>query len=323
MPRETDKTRVKDDRDNGVVLLLILFLFLFELGIGFLTYLNGPMLVAGKPDIKLAGVGITIQDVDATNTEINTEVEQVPEESKRAETIIYEEPKKQVSQVKAPEVKPDEPAVQSVIPPETASTTETPVASTTEAATAPDTAAPSLPDPVPAANTYTLTYIAGDGGYLVGSTTQSIVHGGTGTEVTAVPNNGYSFYSWSDGSVVSSRTDTKLASNNEYTANFVRIIFRRSHTQSKSNIATITSGTYTVSAGGTANETITAVPFATDKATFLAALTKGQADQTWNDTNINDPVVSNDTLVVTAQDGTTTVTYTVTVNDPPPPPPPD
>ena len=81
-----------------------------------------------------------------------------------------------------------------------------------------------------------------------------------------------------------------------------------------SHVATVTSGTYTVSAGGTASETIINVSFGTAKATFLAALTKGQADQTWVDTAIADPVVSTNTLVVTAQDGTTVVTYTVTVN---------
>ena len=81
-----------------------------------------------------------------------------------------------------------------------------------------------------------------------------------------------------------------------------------------SHVATVTSGTYTVSAGGTASETITNVSFGTAKATFLAALTKGQVNQTWVDTAIADPVVSTNTLVVTAQDGTTVVTYTVTVN---------
>jgi subtilisin family serine protease len=85
-----------------------------------------------------------------------------------------------------------------------------------------------------------------------------------------------------------------------------------------SNVATVTSATYTVSAGGTANETITNIPSGTSKATFLAALTKGQADQTWNDTGISDPVVTGNTLVVTAQDGITVVTYTVTVNAPAP-----
>jgi uncharacterized repeat protein (TIGR02543 family) len=81
-----------------------------------------------------------------------------------------------------------------------------------------------------------------------------------------------------------------------------------------SHVATVTSGTYTVSTGGGGAETITNVPFGTTKATFEAALAKGQANQTWNDTAIADPVVSTNTLVVTAQDGTTVVTYTVTVN---------
>jgi predicted ribosomally synthesized peptide with SipW-like signal peptide len=82
----------------------------------------------------------------------------------------------------------------------------------------------------------------------------------------------------------------------------------------QSTVATVTSATYTVSAGGTATETITNVPFSTTNATFLAALTKGQVNQTWVDIGIADPVVTDNTLVVTAQDGTTVVTYTVTVN---------
>jgi len=80
-----------------------------------------------------------------------------------------------------------------------------------------------------------------------------------------------------------------------------------------STVATITSAVYTVSAGGTAAETIANIPFGTDKAVFLASLVKGHAGQTWVDTSISDPVVTGDTLVVTAQDGTTAVTYTITV----------
>ena len=79
-----------------------------------------------------------------------------------------------------------------------------------------------------------------------------------------------------------------------------------------STVATVTSATYTVGA-----DTITNVPFGTLKTAFLAALTKGQADQTWNDTGIANPVVSTNTLVVTAQDGLTTIAYTVTVNTAP------
>ena len=309
MTREINTIRRKDDRDNGILWLLILFLFLFELTIGFLTYLNGPLLVTGKPDTKLAAVGVVIQDVDTANIETNTEVEQAPEELKKAETIVYERPEKQVLQIKAPEVKLDEP-VQSVIPPETASTTEVVTASTTTTS-----------NPVPAIDTYTLTYIAGDGGYMAGSTTQTVAYGTNGTEVAALPNANYRFFNWSDDSTINPRTDASVTANKSVTANFVFVYSRSrpSSSVSLSNIATITSGTYTVSAGGTANETITGVPFGTDKATFLSALTKGQPNQSWNDAGINDTITSSNTLVVTAQDGTTVVTYTVTVNDPPPP----
>ncbi|MCX6113409.1 MAG: hypothetical protein NTY22_09075, partial [Proteobacteria bacterium] len=85
-------------------------------------------------------------------------------------------------------------------------------------------------------------------------------------------------------------------------------------TPALSNRATVTSSAYTVSSGGTASETITNVRDAISKSIFLGALTKGESHQTWNSAGISDPVVTNDTLVVTAQDGTTVVTYTVTMN---------
>lgn len=48
-----------------------------------------------------------------------------------------------------------------------------------------------------------------------------------------------------------------------------------------------------------------------EKATFLANLTKGYPTSTWDDASINDPIEIDDTLVVTAEDTTTTITYTV------------
>lgn len=82
-----------------------------------------------------------------------------------------------------------------------------------------------------------------------------------------------------------------------------------------SNIATLTSksNVYTVSSNGTTNETITNVPSGTSKATFRGNLIKGEPNQTWDESNISDPVVTGDTLVVTAQDGTTKVIYTISV----------
>ncbi|MCC7160712.1 hypothetical protein IT399_03270, partial [Candidatus Nomurabacteria bacterium] len=83
-----------------------------------------------------------------------------------------------------------------------------------------------------------------------------------------------------------------------------------------SNNATVSSGEYTVSIIGGGSETITDVPFGTLKTDFLANLEENQVGQTWNDTDISDPVLTDDTLVVTAEDGTTVITYTVTVDPP-------
>ena len=107
-------------------------------------------------------------------------------------------------------------------------------------------------------------------------------------------------------------TPTDTANYNNASAT-VTINVMPANSDTASSVATVTSATYTVSAGGTATETITNVPFGTTKATFLAALIKGEPNQTWVDTGIADPVVTDDTLMVTAQDGTTVVTYTVDV----------
>ncbi len=84
-----------------------------------------------------------------------------------------------------------------------------------------------------------------------------------------------------------------------------------------SSDATVTSFTYTVSALVGGAGTIINIPYGTSKAVFEAALAKGDSNSTWNDTGIHDPVVSGDTLVVTAQDTVTTGTYTITVNPAP------
>jgi hypothetical protein len=82
-----------------------------------------------------------------------------------------------------------------------------------------------------------------------------------------------------------------------------------------SSIATVSSAVYTVDDN---NGTISNVPRSTAKATFLGNLTKDEPNQTWNSDGINATVATGNTLVVTAQDTTTTLTYTVTVNPPAP-----
>ncbi len=66
-----------------------------------------------------------------------------------------------------------------------------------------------------AINQYALSYnVAPSGnGSISGSALQSLLHGSDGTEVTAVPESGYHFASWSDGSTSNPRTDTNVSSN--------------------------------------------------------------------------------------------------------------
>ena len=68
--------------------------------------------------------------------------------------------------------------------------------------------------------TYTLTYTAGEGGTIVGSTSQSVAQGGSGTEVEAKPNEGYKFVKWSDGLTTAKRTDSNVQANLSVTAEF-------------------------------------------------------------------------------------------------------
>ena len=72
-----------------------------------------------------------------------------------------------------------------------------------------------------AINTYTLAYTAGDHGSITGTASQTVNHGASGTEVTAVANSGYHFVDWSDtNSTSATRTDTNVTANKSATANF-------------------------------------------------------------------------------------------------------
>ena len=71
-----------------------------------------------------------------------------------------------------------------------------------------------------ALNEYTLSYSAGPNGSLTGVTNQSVSHGQDGTEVTAVPDTGYSFVEWSDSSNANPRTDSSVTGDLSATASF-------------------------------------------------------------------------------------------------------
>lgn len=70
------------------------------------------------------------------------------------------------------------------------------------------------------ATTHTLTYTAGSHGSLTGTTTQTVNDGSDGTAVTAVPESGYQFSSWSDGSTANPRTDTNVTNDLSVSASF-------------------------------------------------------------------------------------------------------
>lgn len=71
-----------------------------------------------------------------------------------------------------------------------------------------------------AINSYTLTYAAGPNGTLSDSAAQTVDYGYDGTAVTAIPDSGYHFTSWSDGVLTAVRTDLGVKTNLSVTANF-------------------------------------------------------------------------------------------------------
>jgi hypothetical protein len=70
---------------------------------------------------------------------------------------------------------------------------------------------------------YTLEYIAGDGGSIRGTSLQTVDCGEDGSEVTAVPDEGYEFADWSDDVPGNPRTDRNVMTDTTVTARFREI----------------------------------------------------------------------------------------------------
>jgi uncharacterized protein (TIGR02145 family)/uncharacterized repeat protein (TIGR02543 family) len=68
---------------------------------------------------------------------------------------------------------------------------------------------------------YSLNYSAGPGGSISGNSSQTVVHGGDGTTVTAIPAANYIFHKWSDDLTTPTRTDINITANKSVTANFI------------------------------------------------------------------------------------------------------
>lgn len=67
---------------------------------------------------------------------------------------------------------------------------------------------------------YTLIYTAGDNGSLSGIVGQTVFHGADGTAVEAIPDEGFHFTQWSDGSVQNPRTEIAVEEDVSVNASF-------------------------------------------------------------------------------------------------------
>jgi len=65
-----------------------------------------------------------------------------------------------------------------------------------------------------------VTYTAGVNGTISGTSPQTVNQGASSTAVTATPDTGYHFVSWSDGVATAARTDTNVTANVNISASF-------------------------------------------------------------------------------------------------------
>jgi hypothetical protein len=149
-------------------------------------------------------------------------------------------------------------------------------------------------------NTYTLTYNAGAGGSIVGSTPQNVNCGSDGTQVTATPNSCYHFTSWSDGVLTASRTELNVVANKTVTANFAINVYILTY-GAGANGAINGSSPQNINCGGDGTA-ITAIPNSCYHFT------------NWSDASTNNPrtdlnVVANITVVANFAINVSTLTY--------------
>ncbi|MRN53984.1 S-layer homology domain-containing protein [Paenibacillus monticola] len=138
--------------------------------------------------------------------------------------------------------------------------------------------------------------------------------------ITITPKAGYTLVGVGENSF----TVAGALATNSVNSGFVTAVFPT--TAAASNIALLTSIIGTVSAGGTANETITSIPYGTTLAALKAAITTS-VNATFDvfdadGTTIATTLATGKKVIVTAQDGITKVTYTVTVSSATPTPTP-
>jgi hypothetical protein len=149
---------------------------------------------------------------------------------------------------------------------------------------------------------YTLKYIAGTGGTISGSTTQTVEKGKSGSQVTAVPNSGYTFSKWSDGKTSASRTDTNVQRDITVTAKFVAQTYYYTLKYIAGTGGTISGSTTQTVEKGKSGSQVTAVP---NSGYTFSKWSDGKTSASRTDTN-----VQND-ITVTAEFVAQTYYYTL------------
>lgn len=122
---------------------------------------------------------------------------------------------------------------------------------------------------------YTLTYSAGTGGTITGSSTQTIAIGQGGSEIIAVPDTGYTFNSWSDGLTTTQRTDTNITANTSYTASFTTSTYTLNYTAGVGG-----------SLSGSASQTIN---YGDNGSAITAVANTGHTFSRWSDNRTTNP----------------------------------
>ena len=121
---------------------------------------------------------------------------------------------------------------------------------------------------------FALTYGAGAGGSIAGTTPQMVTPGGDGTPVTAVADEGFAFLDWSDGRTDNPRTDINVAADITVTANFVAVFTLE----------------YVAGEGGTLTGAVTQlVPLGSNGTAVTAVRDNGFVFTRWSDGRTDNP----------------------------------
>ena len=156
-------------------------------------------------------------------------------------------------------------------------------------------------------NSYSLIYTAAANGSISGPSLQGVNSGNSGAAVTAVPNAGYAFVQWSDGSTSNPRTDSNVTANISVTANFGILVPTYTLTYTAGPNGTISGISSQTLNSGDSGSPVTAVPNA------------GYSFVQWSDGVTTNPrtdsnVMANLSVTASFIINTYTLSYTATAN---------